>query len=160
MEERWVLQRLHAWKDHPREPSADCREAAARIHHRQHSSLGIANQHTSQWCLPKKNWERVLRTWSTGTGRTRLNVTQEDTSRVWGTRTVKLERAVRAENASRGRETASAADCPITSVKTARKKHKDQNATNAVSMDMLRLNALNNRKPRALSMRELLVKNT
>jgi hypothetical protein len=73
---------------------------------------------------------------------------------------VKLERAVRAKDANSGRGTASAEDCPITSVKTARKEHKDQNAANAVSVDTLRPNALNNQKPRALSMRELLVKNT
>jgi len=117
-------------------------------------------------CPPKKNWERVSRTWSTGTGRTRLKVAQEGISRDRGTRTVKLERAGRrraeavwAEDASRERGTASAVDCPITSIRTARKEHKDQNTTNSVSMDTLRPNALNNRKPRALSMRELLVKN-
>jgi hypothetical protein len=36
---------------------ADRREADARIHHRRNSSLGITNQHTSQWCVHKRRIE-------------------------------------------------------------------------------------------------------
>jgi len=89
-------------------------------------------------------------------------VTQEDTSRARGIRTVKLERAGRirteavgAEDASRGRGAASIMDCTITLAATVRRRRKDPNATSAVSVEALRPNALNNQKPRALSIREL-----
>jgi len=62
---------------------------------------------------------------------------------------MKLERAVRAEDESRRRGTASTANSLIISVKTARKEYKVQNATNVMSVDTLRQNALNNRKSRA-----------
>jgi hypothetical protein len=97
----------------------------------------------------------------------RPKVTQEDTSRARGTRIVRSERANRkraeavgAEEASGGRGTASVADCPVTLAATVRRRRWDSNASSAVSVDTLRPNALNNRKPRALSMRESVVKNT
>jgi hypothetical protein len=86
-------------------------------------------------------------------------VTQEGTRRGWGNRTMKLKRAVRAEEVSRRRGITSVADYPITLAATVRRKRKDQNATSAVSVDTLRRNALNNREPWALSMRRLLVRN-
>jgi hypothetical protein len=78
---------------------------------------------------------------------------------------VKAERAnweeiMKAEGASRRRETASIADCPIISVETVQQRRRDQYISNAVSIDTLPPNALNSQEPRVSSICETLVKNT
>jgi hypothetical protein len=65
--------------------------------------------------------------------------------------------AVEAGELSRGIRTALIVDYPITLVATVQQKRKDLDATSAESMDTLRLDASNNRKPRALSMRGSLI---